>query len=152
MSLPGDLATTLKTERELVQMQAGLRAALQQKTRLAALGGAVNKINHDLRNILSTARLVSDRLVASEDPAVRRNSRALLAAIDRAVRYHAFSCQSLERILTVQARPRSALECFNDQYRPSLTDDTPVGPRPTADYQELLEEPDDHDPPPEAEG
>jgi len=72
-------------ERELVQMQAGLRAALQQKTRLAALGGAVNKINHDLRNILSTARLVSDRLVASEDPAVRRNSRALLAAIDRAV-------------------------------------------------------------------
>ena len=72
-------------ERELVQMQAGLRAALQQKTRLAALGGAVNKINHDLRNILATARLVSDRLLASDDPTVRRNSRALLAAIDRAV-------------------------------------------------------------------
>jgi signal transduction histidine kinase len=66
-------------------MQAGLRAALQQKTRLAALGGAVTKINHDLRNILSTARLVSDRLLASDDPTVRRNSRALLAAIDRAV-------------------------------------------------------------------
>jgi transposase len=74
----------------------------------------------------------------------------VLAAIDRAVRYHAFSCHSLERILAVQARPRSALECMNDQYLPSLTDDTPVGPRPTADYQELLEEPDDHDPPPEA--
>ena len=74
----------------------------------------------------------------------------VLAAIDRAVRYHAFSCQSLERILAVQARPRSALECLNDQYRPSLTDDTPVGPRPTADYQELLEEPDYHGPPPEA--
>jgi signal transduction histidine kinase len=72
-------------ERELVQMQAGLRAALRQKTRLAALGGAVTKINHDLRNILSTARLVSDRLLASDDPTVRRNSRALLAAIDRAV-------------------------------------------------------------------
>jgi signal transduction histidine kinase len=72
-------------ERELVQMQAGLRTALQQKTRLAALGGAVTKINHDLRNILSTARLVSDRLLASDDPTVRRNSRALLAAIDRAV-------------------------------------------------------------------
>jgi signal transduction histidine kinase len=72
-------------ERELVQMQAGLRAALKQKTRLAALGGAVTKINHDLRNILSTARLVSDRLLASDDPTVRRNSRALLAAIDRAV-------------------------------------------------------------------
>jgi signal transduction histidine kinase len=72
-------------ERELVQMQAGLRTALRQKTRLAALGGAVTKINHDLRNILSTARLVSDRLVASDDPTVRRNARALLAAIDRAV-------------------------------------------------------------------
>ena len=66
---------------ELVEMQAGLRAALRQKTRLAALGGAVTKINHDLRNILSTARLVSDRLLASDDPTVRRNSRALLAAI-----------------------------------------------------------------------
>jgi signal transduction histidine kinase len=72
-------------ERELVEMQAGLRAALRQKTRLAALGGAVTKINHDLRNILSTARLVSDRLLASDDPTVRRNSRALLSAIDRAV-------------------------------------------------------------------
>jgi len=72
-------------ERELARMQDGLRAALQQKTRLAALGGAVTKINHDLRNILSTARLVSDRLAASGDPEVRRNARALLAAIDRAV-------------------------------------------------------------------
>lgn len=66
----------------------------------------------------------------------------VLAAIERAVRYHAFSCSSLERILAVQARPRPALECWNEQYRPSVTDDTPVGPRPTADYQELLEEPD----------
>src|SRR5246127_3975709 len=72
-------------ERELARMQDGLRAALQQKTRLAALGGAVTKINHDLRNILSTARLMSDRLAASGDPEVRRNARALLAAIDRAV-------------------------------------------------------------------
>jgi hypothetical protein len=74
----------------------------------------------------------------------------VLAAIERAVRYHAFSCYSLERILAVQARPRPALECWNDQYRPSVTDDAPVGPRPTADYQELLEEPDDHEPQTEA--
>jgi transposase len=74
----------------------------------------------------------------------------VLAAIERAVRYHAFSCHSLERILAVQARPRPALECHFDQYRPSLTDDTPVGPRPTADYQELLEGPIDHDAQPEA--
>jgi transposase len=76
----------------------------------------------------------------------------VLAAIERALRYHAFSCSSLERILAVQARPRPALESLDDQYRPSLTDQSPVGPRPTADYQELLEGPDADDQPTEAEG
>jgi hypothetical protein len=79
----------------------------------------------------------------------------VVAALNRAVHYHAFSCSALERILAVQARPRPALECWNDQYRPSVSDDTPVGPRPTAEYQELLEEPDHEEPdrasPPEAE-
>jgi transposase len=76
----------------------------------------------------------------------------VLAAFERAARYHAFSCHSLERILAVQARPRPPLECLNDQYRPSLPDDKPVEPRPTSDYQELLGEPDHDDRPPEAEG
>jgi signal transduction histidine kinase len=91
---PEDAARSLKpgrrrdeigvAERELVAMQAGLRAALGQKARLAALGGAVTRINHDLRNILTTAGIVTDRLAASEDPQVQRNARALLAAIDQA--------------------------------------------------------------------
>lgn len=72
-------------QRELATMQAGLRAALQQKTRLAALGIAVSKINHDLKNILATALLVSDRLLGSEDPEVRRVTPTLMGAIDRAV-------------------------------------------------------------------
>ncbi|MEM7225736.1 MAG: HAMP domain-containing sensor histidine kinase [Pseudomonadota bacterium] len=72
-------------EHELASMQTALRAALQQKTRLAALGIAVTKINHDLRNILATARLVSDRLVNSEDPEVRRVTPTLVTTIDRAV-------------------------------------------------------------------
>ncbi len=72
-------------QRELALMQKGLRAALQHKTRLAALGIAVTKINHDLKNILATARLVSDRLAGSEDPEVRRTTPTLLSAIDRAV-------------------------------------------------------------------
>src|SRR5260370_22389310 len=71
-------------ERELVQMQAGLRAALKQKTPLAAPGGAGTKINHDLRNILSTARLVSHPLLASADPTLRRHSPPPLAPIDPA--------------------------------------------------------------------
>ena len=72
-------------QRELAEMQEGLRAALQQKTRLAALGIAVTKINHDLKNILATARLVSDRLGASPDPQVQRVTPTLMSAIDRAV-------------------------------------------------------------------
>jgi signal transduction histidine kinase len=72
-------------QRELASMQMGLRGALQQKTRLAALGIAVTKINHDLKNILATARLVSDRLADSEAPEVRRVTPTLVGAIDRAV-------------------------------------------------------------------
>jgi len=72
-------------QHELADMQAKLRAALQQKTRLAALGTAVTKINHDLRNILTTAQLVADRLAGSDNPEVKRMTPTLLAAIDRAI-------------------------------------------------------------------
>ncbi len=72
-------------QRELVNMQEGLRASLLQKNRLAALGTAVTKINHDLRNILATASLVSDRLAQSDDPQVRSLTPTLVAALDRAV-------------------------------------------------------------------
>jgi signal transduction histidine kinase len=71
--------------RELARMQQGLREALGQQARLVALGTAVSKISHDLRNILATTRLVSDRLAESEDPGVRRLTPTLLASIDRAV-------------------------------------------------------------------
>jgi signal transduction histidine kinase len=72
-------------QRELAAMQETVRQALRQKERLAALGTAVAKINHDLRNILATARLVSDGLADSAAPEVRRVTPRLLAAIDRAV-------------------------------------------------------------------
>jgi signal transduction histidine kinase len=72
-------------QRELASMQETVRQALRHNARLAALGTAVTKINHDLRNILSTARLMSDSLAESEVPEVRRVTPRLLAAIDRAV-------------------------------------------------------------------
>jgi signal transduction histidine kinase len=72
-------------ERELAEMQRGLRAALTQKARLAALGTAVTKINHDLRNILATAQLVSDHLEKTDDPNVKRIAPTLMGSIDRAV-------------------------------------------------------------------
>ncbi len=72
-------------QRELVEMQRGLRVALTQRAHLVALGSAVSKINHDLRNILSSAVLVTDRLSHADDPEVRKQARALMTAIDRAV-------------------------------------------------------------------
>jgi signal transduction histidine kinase len=71
-------------ERELAVMQETVRRALGQRARLAALGTAVAKINHDLRNILATARLVTDGLTASAAPEVRRILPRLIDAIDRA--------------------------------------------------------------------
>ncbi len=71
---------------ELSRMQEGLRTALAQKTRLAALGSAVGKINHDLRNLLANAMLLSDRLEQSQDPEVRHVAPRLVEAMDRAAR------------------------------------------------------------------
>jgi signal transduction histidine kinase len=73
-------------ERELSTMQKELAGTLSQKNRLAALGLAVSKISHDLRNMLSSAQLLSDRLITVEDPTVQRLVPKLIASLDRAIR------------------------------------------------------------------
>lgn len=72
-------------EEALQLMQTELTSALRQKERLAQLGGAVAKISHDLRNILTTAQLFADRIETSADPAVARAVPKLVASISRAV-------------------------------------------------------------------
>ena len=72
-------------ERELGSMQRDIYSSLQQRARLAALGTAVAKIQHDLRNILSSAQLASDQLSKSEDPSVQRLAPRLVSSIDHAV-------------------------------------------------------------------
>jgi signal transduction histidine kinase len=72
-------------QRELRIMQQRVRAALRQKERLASLGTAVSKINHDLRNMLATALVVSDSLALAEDPQTRKISQPLLSALERAI-------------------------------------------------------------------
>jgi signal transduction histidine kinase len=72
-------------ERELASMQRDIYGSLQQRSRLAALGTAVAKIQHDLRNILSSAQLASDQLAKSADPAVQRLAPRLVSSIDHAV-------------------------------------------------------------------
>jgi signal transduction histidine kinase len=73
-----------RAQRAAADMAEQVRNALRQKERLAALGAAVARIGHDLRNMLSTAQLVADRLTQSEDPAVRHLAPRLERTIDRA--------------------------------------------------------------------
>lgn len=70
--------------RELKIMQDEMRAALWRNARLAAVGTAVAKISHDLRNILATALLVADRLQTVDDPTVQRATRTFIPAVERA--------------------------------------------------------------------
>ena len=74
-----------RAEVELDQMQADLRAALASRARLAALGEAVAKINHDLRNMLSSAQIASERLASLRDPRVSQSLPRLERALDRAI-------------------------------------------------------------------
>jgi len=69
----------------LAELQQQLTASLKQKERLAQLGGAVSKISHDLRNILTSAQLFTDRIESSEDPMVARLAPKLVNSITRAV-------------------------------------------------------------------
>ncbi len=74
-------------ETRLADMQSELQTTLQGQKRLASLGLAVSKINHDLRNILASAQLFSDRLTALPDPTVQRLAPKLIRTIDRAISY-----------------------------------------------------------------
>lgn len=79
------IAELREAETALRSMQLQLTQLLRQKERMAALGGAVARISHDLRNMLTTAQLLADRLEASNDPAVQRTAPKLLGSLSRAV-------------------------------------------------------------------
>eukprot|EP01037_Dinobryon_pediforme_P002444 gene2444-2482_t len=79
-----------QAEDALSHMQYSLYHELKQKKHLAALGLAVAKINHDLRNMLASAQLFSDRLAMVTDPQARLIGTKLIATLDRAIGF----CQS----------------------------------------------------------
>lgn len=74
-----------EAEEALEGLQTELTSFIRQKERLAGVGGAVAKISHDLRNILTSAQLFADRLEMSGDPAVKKMAPKLLNSISRAV-------------------------------------------------------------------
>ncbi len=83
----GDTHEIGRAEEALATMQDTLVRELTQKKHLAALGLAVAKINHDLRNMLSSAQLLSDRLANVTDPLAQRLAPKLVATLDRAIRF-----------------------------------------------------------------
>lgn len=84
------------------QMQRNTLIALRQRERLADIGEAVTKINHDIRNVLSSATLVTDALMASNDPKVRRSAPHVVRSLEQAVDL----CQSMLDYLIETPSPK----------------------------------------------
>ncbi|WP_341863591.1 HAMP domain-containing sensor histidine kinase [Gymnodinialimonas sp. 57CJ19] len=81
----GSVRELRNAEEALHGMQTQLTSLLRQRERLAQLGEAVAKISHDLRNILSVATLVADRLETVQDPTVKRIAPKLINSLGRAI-------------------------------------------------------------------
>jgi transposase len=63
------------------------------------------------------------------------------AALERAVRYGAFSLAAVQRILAARSQPKMPLDALAEDHRSyldALLDREPTPPRPTSDYQALL--------------
>ncbi|WP_299303918.1 HAMP domain-containing sensor histidine kinase [uncultured Litoreibacter sp.] len=112
-------------EDALAAMQKQLTGSLKQKERLAQLGGAVAKISHDLRNILTTATLLADRMESSEDPAVKRSAPKLVNSLSRAVNL----CEGTLAFGRVEEPPPS----LSMVHLPRLVDDVIEGERLASD-------------------
>ena len=71
----------------------------------------------------------------------------VVSALERAVRYGAFSLAAVQRILEARSRPKTPLDALADDHRSyldGLLEKDPAPPRPTSDYQDLLREEPDH--------
>jgi hypothetical protein len=111
-------------ERELATMQSELASMLHQKSRLAALGLAVSKINHDLRNLLASAQLFSDRLARLPDPGVQRFAPKLMNALERAIAF----CQSTLSYGRVQEPPPERREILLEPLVEEVHETLNLGP------------------------
>ncbi len=79
------IAELHEAEAALADLQSQVTQSLKQKDRLATLGGAVSRISHDLRNMLTTAQLLADRFETSDDPTVKRTAPKLIGSLSRAI-------------------------------------------------------------------
>jgi hypothetical protein len=123
----------------------------QLRARFAELGVAAN---HFLDGLLKTHRLGKDQASRVLTLLETYRKQDLVAALERAARFGAFSLRAVERILAAQAQPKTPLEALGDgqqEHLRKLLEDRPVPPRPTADYEQLpSQEPPDDEPPSQA--
>ena len=110
------------------------------KGRFAELGAEAVRF---LEGIVQTRRCGKDEAFRVLGLLATYRREDLMQALERACRYRAFSFSAVERILAAQARPRSGWEALQEEAREHLDDvlrEPSLSPRPTAEYQELLEE------------
>jgi len=110
------------------------------KERFAELGAEAVRF---LDGIVQTRRCGKDEAFRVLGLLATYRREDLMKALERAYRYRAFSFSAVERILAAQARPRSDWEALQAEAREHLEDilqQPSLSPRPTAEYQELLDE------------
>jgi len=117
--------------------------------RFAELGPIAARFFEGLRAAQRHSKEQGFKILALQSSYARAD---LLAALERAVRFGAYSLGAIERILAAQAKPQSVLDALAEQERrrlPAHLRDNPVSPRPTTEYGHLVEEATDHASPPE---
>ena len=146
--LPGTATGQRRVQKEHRPTEDAQKRQAQLEERFAELGATAGQF---LKGLLHAQRYGKDqaqRVLALLGSYTRQD---LIAALERAVHYGAFSHAAVERILAVQARPKSTWETLTEEQRrqiPPWLDDLPVFPRPTSDYQHLGDpEPQSHDDP-----
>ncbi|WP_233355754.1 sensor histidine kinase [Henriciella litoralis] len=135
-----------RAQNALADMETAVSDSFRQRERLALLGEAVAKINHDLRNSLATAQIASDALSASDDPRVQRSVPRLERALERAINLasdtlkYGRSSTPIARLQEVSLGDiisEAALEALGPYPDVSLTNQVPEGVRGRADPDHL---------------
>jgi transposase len=120
------------------------RRQAQLAERFAELGEVGRRFLEGLLRVQRYGKDQAQRVLALLGTYARTD---LLAALERAVRYGAYSHAAVARILLVQARPKTALEALAEEERrlPPWLGEDEVSPRPTSGYQYLCESEEDED-------
>jgi transposase len=94
-----------------------------------------------LEGLLATARYGKNQAERVLSLVAAYPRQDVLAALERAARYGAFSLSAVQRILAARSRPKTPLDALADDHRTyldSILEREPTPPRPTSDYQALL--------------